>query len=104
LDPALLLDGTAVNRLGPADDNSFESWVCSRDGGGAVFAGNDYEVLREVFGCGIVDLFNIFWRDALSSGSSDEWCMYYAPDKAGFGFPDDTRAAVVVDRCTASSF
>ncbi len=104
LDPELLVGGNNIDRLGPADDDSFERWVCDRDGGGAAFGGNDYDVLREVFGCGLVDLFNIFWRDHLNPGSTDEWCMYYAPDKAGFGFPDDTRAAVVVARCSASSF
>ena len=60
------------------------------------------EKLVEIIG--ILDLFNIFWRESLNSGSTDEWCMYYAPNKAGFGFPDDTRAAVVIDRCTASTF
>jgi len=104
LDPELIMEGMDINRLGPADDDTFERWVCNRDGGGAAFGGNDYDVLREVFGCGLVDLFNIFWRDSLNAGSTDEWCMFYAPDKAGFGFPDDTRAAVVVARCTASSF
>ena len=75
-----------------------------RDQGGAAFGGNDYDVLRELFGCGILDIFNIFWRDPLPSGSTDEWCIYYAPDKEGFGFPEDSRAAVVVARCNTSSF
>ena len=104
IDPELFVGGENINRLGPADDDSFERWVCDRDQGGAAFGGNDYDVLRELFGCGILDIFNIFWRDPLPSGSTDEWCIYYAPDKEGFGFPEDSRAAVVVARCNTSSF
>ena len=104
LDEVLIIGGMVVPRLGPADDPTFEAWVCDDEGGGAVFAEAQYDVLRELFGCGLLNLFNVFWRDPLPAGSAEEWCLFYVPNKADFGFPSDVREAVVVAPCATSSF
>ena len=76
--------------------------VCNREWRDARFNGADSDVLRELFGCGAFDLVNLWWNAPLVSNSGDRYCMYYAPNKSGFGFPDNSRAAVVIDQCTIS--
>ena len=101
-DPIMVGD-TARNQIGPASDGDVTDFVCSSDAlTAAGFTQDDIDVATEVFGCGLFDLENIWWRSALTAGTTGEWCVYYAPAKPGFGIPDDVRAAVVVDRCNLS--
>ena len=100
----LTIDGTDRAQLGPADDDAIIDFACDSDSlTNAGFSDDDIDVLTELFGCGLFDVENLWWRDALAAGSSNEWCIYYAPAKSGFGIPDDTRAAVVIDRCNLSN-
>lgn len=62
---------------------------------------SQYDTLKELFGCGIFDIWNIFWEDNLYP--NDTVCIYYAPSKSGFSLPPFTRSPVVlVDRCDLS--
>ena len=97
----LEVGGAAIAGVGDAD--ALEDFACDRDAVSAAgFNGDETGILRELFGCGAFDVYNIWWPNALSAG--DVLCVYYAPIQPGFGFPDDTRPAVVVDRCDLSSF
>mgnify|MGYP001385628313 CR=1 FL=1 len=98
---SLTADGIQVNQIGPFD--ALERSICDRDWLEARFNNNtDRDVLKELFGCGLFDLRNLVWGQAIVAGSGTQMCMYYAPSKSGFGFPDDTRAAIVIDRCAVS--
>ena len=101
----LVADGVVVNQLGDAE--VVQDTVC--DGGGGAdgwrrsngFSREDSNILGDIFGCGLLDLKNLYWLQPLISGGGN-MCMYYSPAKSGFGFPDDTRAAVVLDSCNLS--
>jgi hypothetical protein len=98
---ALYVDGGMVNQIGNVDavsDNICrEEWRNERG-----FNDADQRVLRELFGCGLLDIRNIWWPAGITAGSGTLNCMYYSPSKSGFGFPDDTRASVVIERCNVS--
>lgn len=97
---SLYVDGNAVNQIGPID--ALERSICDRDWLNARnFNDADQDVLRELFGCGLLDIRNLWWNQAFVAGGS-QLCMYYAPQKSGFGFPDDSRAAVVIENCSVS--
>ena len=85
---------TEYNNGSPCDDAALTAAGFSRD---------DIDVLDELFG-GCADLnlnrINVFWEAAVRPGST--WCLYYAPEKSGFGFPQDSRVALVVDSCGLS--
>ncbi len=69
----------------------------------AGFSEDDIAVLNEIFGgCSDFNLnrVNVWWTDRVVPGGI--WCLFYAPDKAGFGFPVDRRQALVVERCDVS--
>ena len=90
-------------QIGPADNAAIADFACDSDAlSAAGFSQDDIDVLTELFGCGLFDVENLWWRDALNAGSSGDWCVYYAPAKSGFGIPDDARAAVVIDNCSLS--
>ncbi|MEZ4462963.1 MAG: putative metal-binding motif-containing protein [bacterium] len=82
----------------------YDNFACDEDlVRAAGFNAEEQALIRDVFGCGLFDLFNVAWSADLRSSIGD-WCIYYAPRKSGFGFPDDTRAAIVVDACDISFF
>jgi hypothetical protein len=94
--------GAQVNQLGNVE--AVNDSVCNRDWRDENgFNAGDQDVLTELFGCGLLDIRNLWWPNALAAGSAGQFCMFYSPSKSGFGFPDDSRAAIVIDRCTASS-
>lgn len=98
---ALEINGAMVASLGKADDHA--DYVCDSDR----LAMNGFDAAQrdtivELFGCGLFDIANVWWDDRLNAGS--EWCLYYVPEKRGFGFPDAVRPAVTVERCGLSSF
>jgi len=98
----IYVGGVAVNQIGNID--ALNDDVCSRDWRNAQgFNANDQGVLTELFGCGLLDIRNLWWPQALVAGSGTSHCMYYSPGKSGFGFPDDVRAAVVIEPCSISN-
>ena len=104
LDNDLTIGGGAVNSIPNEDAHHESGYPCDEDVLAARgFTPNEIEILDEVFGgCSSLDfnVINIFWQMGLPAGST--WCMYYAPDKSGFGFPNDSRPAVVVGDCDSS--
>lgn len=98
----LEVNGAQVNAFGDADEVDDEACgledFLTENG----FSGDDFDVLEEIFGCGLFDIFNIYWVDQITPGSA--WCLYYVPEKSNFGFPNDTRPAVVIDACDVSTF
>lgn len=81
-----------------------EELVCDEDGVIAMNLASQYDTLKELFGCGFFDIWNIFWERNISP--EETVCVYYAPSKSGFGLPGlpySTRSQVVlVDRCDLS--
>jgi hypothetical protein len=69
----------------------------------AGFDDDDQSVLQELFGCGLFDVFNIWWPDTITPDSAGDFCIYYAANKSGFGLLD-RRSAIVIDRCDFSYF
>ncbi|MCB9521890.1 MAG: hypothetical protein H6702_00750 [Myxococcales bacterium] len=99
----LFVAGAAVNGVGGAED--LEDDACDADAlGAAGFDGDARDVLAELFGCGLFDLWNIWWQAPVRPNEIGDTCIYYAPKKSGFGFPDDTRAAIVLAPCDVSAF
>lgn len=98
----LEVNGAQVNAFGDADAVDDEACgledFLTENG----FSGDDFDILEEIFGCGLFDIFNIYWVDQITPGSA--WCLYYVPEKSNFGFPNDTRPAVVIDACDVSTF
>ncbi len=89
--------------LPSGEDIYDDGYACDGDAlDAAGFSGDDRDVLAELFGCGLFDVINMWWMNRLEAGTV--WCMYYVPNKAGFGIPDDTRPAVVIDQCDVSHF
>ena len=100
----LSVGGADRAQLGPADAGDIADYVCNADGLSASgYSGDDISTLTELFGCGLFDVENIWWRNPLRAGSTAEACVYYSPSKSGFGFPEDKRAAVVIDSCGLST-
>ncbi|MEE2644231.1 MAG: hypothetical protein VYD19_04805, partial [Myxococcota bacterium] len=91
-------DGAPVDSLQRADES--EEYACSdeaRDNWDG-----DVRLLRELFGCGLFDIWNIWWMNDFLAGQ--EFCVYYVPRKTGFSLPVVTRNEVVVlDRCDLST-
>lgn len=88
---------------GPDNDAAIWDYICDEDAAAAAgFTPAQIEVIAEVFGCGFFDILNAWWLIPVQAGSDGELCLYYVPNKAGFGLPDPTRAAVVVERCNLS--
>ena len=104
IDDTLSIRDMMVNNIPDEDAQHDDGYVCDEDALGARgFNDNDIEVLDEIFGgCSVVDfnLVEVFWVGALQPG--DLKCLYYAPAKSGFGFPNDTRPALVIDECDIS--
>ena len=68
------------------------------------FTDDDIEILIELFGCGLFQVRNLWLPSGIRPDTIGDTCIYYVPEKPGFGFPRDVRPAVVVDRCDRSSF
>jgi len=99
----LSVAGTDRAQLGPIDSADFVDYTCDSEALRADgFSDDDIDVATELFGCGLFDIENLWWRAPIPAGTSGDWCIYYAPTKSGYGFPEDERASVVVDRCTLS--
>jgi len=78
-----------------------EELVCDSDGVIATQLPAQYDTLKELFGCGLFDIWNIFWERNINV--DETVCVYYAPRKSGYGLPPFTRSEVVlVDRCDLS--
>ena len=101
---ASLMDYEQMTISSIPDAEGLEGLICDRDGSvAASFGGGDYDILKELFGCGFWDIFNVFWENSVPADS--EICVYYAPTKSGFNFPVRERTeVVVVDRCRFSRF
>jgi hypothetical protein len=81
------------------DDGFFASGVT--DVVAMYFSPTQQETLVELFGCGLTDVWNIFWERDLLPG--DEVCIYYTPSKGGFSLPPFRRTeVVVVGQCNIS--
>jgi hypothetical protein len=93
-------DGNQVSNIPRADDS--EEIVCENNGNVETsFDRPAYDNLKEIFGCGLFDVWNIAWDNNLDAGS--DICVYYAPSKSGFVFPPFTRTnVIVVDSCSLS--
>ncbi|MSP72939.1 MAG: hypothetical protein EXR76_12360 [Myxococcales bacterium] len=99
----ILVGGLERGQLGPGSEDEISLFACNTDElTSAGYSDGDVAILTEVFGCGAFDLENFYWPDPIRAGSTGESCIYYAPNKSGFGFPQDTRAAIIVDRCDLS--
>lgn len=99
----VLVDGVEVDVIEDAE-YQYDNFACDEDLlDAAGFDAEEKALIADVFGCGLFDLFNVWWTADLPSSIGD-WCIYYAPQKSGFGIPDDTRAAIVVDACDLSFF
>ena len=93
-------DMMALNFLPTADE--VDDYVCRNDGEvETFFPSDDYEVLTDLFGCGLFDIWNIWWPNSIQADS--EICVYYAAQKSGFDFPNTRSEVVVVDRCDLST-
>ena len=101
---ASLMDYEQMTISSIPDAEGLEGLICDSDGSvAASFGGGDYDILKELFGCGLFDIFNVFWENSVPADS--EICVYYAPTKSGFNFPVRERTeVVVVDRCRFSRF
>jgi hypothetical protein len=84
------------------NDDGVDDYVCESDGEVQNhFNDNDYDTLKGVFGCGLFDLWNIWWPNRVQV--DNEICIYYAARKGGFDLPVRTRSEViVVDQCNLS--
>jgi hypothetical protein len=103
LEDPLVIGGANRAQLGPSESAEIADYVCDGDTLSASgYSAQDIDDLVEVFGCGLFELENIWWRDAVTAGSFNEACVYYAPAKSGFGFPEDRRAAIVIESCGIS--
>ncbi|MBU0550692.1 putative metal-binding motif-containing protein, partial [Myxococcota bacterium] len=67
-------------------------------------SGDDITIIEELFGCGLFDLINAYWGVPVAAGADGAVCITYVPAMPGFGWPDDARPAVVVERCTRTTF
>ncbi len=79
-----------------------DNYVC--ENGGEVenhFPSDVYTRLKGLFGCGLFDIWNIWWPNSIQADT--EICVYYAPRKSGFNFPSSRSEVVVVDRCDIST-
>ncbi len=104
LEDELSIGGNGVGSIPNEDAHHESGYPCDEDAlRERGFDDNEIDILDEVFGsCSSIDfnVINIWWRNALNAGT--EWCVYYAPNKSGFGFPQDSRPAVVIDQCDVS--
>ena len=107
--PTIEIDGVPANSYGTS--NELEDIVC--DGGdvsdpfiarlqAAGFGGPDIDTVNDLVGCGLLNLRNIFWDVPVRAGTNGDYCIYYAPAKGGFGFPQPRRSAIVVETCDLS--
>ena len=92
--------GEQVPVIPRAEDT--DNLVCDNDGEiDRSFSDSDYDVLKELFGCGLLDVWNIWWQDDTMAG--EEICVYYTPRKDGYNFPPFSRTeVVVVESCSIS--
>ncbi|MCA9558040.1 MAG: hypothetical protein KC583_05675, partial [Myxococcales bacterium] len=103
-DETFEIGGAAADGFGDLDAEYDNESPCDEGAlMAAGFSGDDIDVLDELFG-GCADLnlnrINVWWQSRITPGST--WCLYYAPQKSGFGFPQDRRSAIVVDACDLS--
>ena len=94
------MNGMLLDSLPNAD--TVDNYVCENNGEVENhFTDTEYDILKGIFGCGILDLWNIWWPNRVQV--DNEVCIYYAARKSGFDFPSRTRSEViVVDQCTLS--
>ena len=94
------LNGMLLDSLPNAEE--VDNYVCESDGEVEnYFTEDEHDTLKGIFGCGIFDLWNIWWPNRIQV--DNEICVYYAARKSGFDFPSSTRSEViVVDQCTIS--
>ena len=91
-------NGAVIERLERADES--EEYACSDEARDNYMG--DVDAVRELFGCGLFDVWNIWWMEDFSAGQ--QFCVYYVPRKSGFSLPLVTRNEVVVlDRCDLST-
>ena len=104
-DETFMVEGAPAVRFGDLDVEYDNDSPCDDAAlAAAGFDNGDIDVLDELFGgCSDLNLnrVNLWWPQPIQPGST--WCLYYAPEKSGFGFPQDTRSALVVDRCDLST-
>ncbi len=103
IDDTLVVNERAMNSLGDAQMAFDREDPCDADAlRERGFDGGEIASLYDFGGCSIFepDLLNVWWKDQLRAGET--WCMYYAPQRSGFGTPQVTRQAVVIDRCDLS--
>ena len=86
--------------------NEVDNYVCRNDGevethfSNATYPSDTYDRLKNIFGCGPFDIWNIWWVSTIQADT--EVCVYYAPNKSGFNFPSSRSEVVVVDSCILS--
>ena len=101
----LMVNFGTIDRLGDFCDGALgelsEAFTMSLRARG--FDDDDVSVANDLIGCGLLNLRNLAWSRPITAGTNGAWCIYYAPAKAGFGFPQDRRSAIVVDACSLSS-
>jgi hypothetical protein len=92
-------DGNPATSFAKA--NNSETLICD-DATGAYFSrSSDFDVLQDLFGCGLFDVWNIWLENDIVP--VQEFCIYYAPNKEGYSLPPFNRSEVVViERCDLS--
>ncbi|MEE2789852.1 MAG: putative metal-binding motif-containing protein [Myxococcota bacterium] len=98
----LNVGGGSVGSIGPFDP--IEEFVCDRDQlDTTTLSGNEKQVVRDLFGCGLLNLQQVWWPQAIPAGSAGQFCMYYSPARSGYGFPSPTRASIIILACNQSN-
>ena len=93
-------DSMSLNYLPTAEE--VDNYVCQNNGEVENFFPRDvYDTLTDLFGCGLFDIWNIWWPNSIQADT--EICIYYAAQKSGFDFPNTRSEVVVVDRCNLST-
>ena len=96
--------GMNLNFLPTAEE--VDNYVCRNNGevethfSNATYPSDTYDRLKNIFGCGPFDIWNIWWVSTIQADT--EVCVYYAPNKSGFNFPSSRSEVVVVDSCVIS--
>ena len=91
--PLLDPSGSELTSTGRALD--VEGVICDPNGEVARrFTGYEYAELRELFGCGNLDVWNIWWEEGFTTG--EQLCIFYVPLKGGFSTQPVVRSEVIV--------
>ena len=99
-EPLIDLSGAAISSTGNALD--VEGEICDPQGEIAQrYTRNEYEILKDLFGCGVFNVWNVWWNLRFSAG--EQFCLYYTPRKNGYTYPPFDRTEILVfDRCDRS--